>query len=129
MRALDSNILLRFITGDDSAQTSVARRFIADELTERDPGYVALPVLCEVVWALRRVYKFESKQVVEAVRLLMSAKQILVAEEVAVAAALESTGDFVDALIHELGRAAGCEETVTFDRHFARIQGVRLLSG
>lgn len=33
MRALDSNILLRYITQDDSAQTPVATHFVENQLT------------------------------------------------------------------------------------------------
>jgi predicted nucleic-acid-binding protein len=32
----------------------------------------------------------------------------------------------VDALIHHLGVAAGCDRTVTFDRRFGRMAGVTL---
>jgi predicted nucleic-acid-binding protein len=32
-----------------------------------------------------------------------------------------------DALIHEVGRARGCDRTVTFDPRFARAAGVDLL--
>lgn len=129
MRALDSSVLLRYLTEDDSAQTPLALDFVESELSIDDPGYVSLPVLCEVVWTLRRVYRFRADQVSGALRRLLEARQIIVAAEQPVRAALDSREDFVDALIHELGRGAGCSETVTFDRRFARVDGVRLLAG
>lgn len=52
-----------------------------------------------------------------------------VADSAVVEAALTAEGEIVDALIHELGRQAGCDETVTFDERFARLPGVRLLTG
>jgi predicted nucleic-acid-binding protein len=126
--AVDSNILLRYLTQDDSAQTPVAVEFVERWLTAETPGYVSVPVLCEVVWSLRRVYGFSTAAVVRAVRGLLDTAQIVVAEEEAVLAALETPEGFTDALIHALGRAAGCSETVTFDRGFARLEGVRLLT-
>lgn len=36
--------------------------------------------------------------------------------------------DFVDALVTELGRAAGCVHTVTFDRRAAQLKQMRLLA-
>jgi predicted nucleic-acid-binding protein len=127
MRALDSSILLRYLTEDDSAQTPIAIRFVESELSGEDPGYVSLPVLCETVWTLRRVYRFRAEEVADAIGQLLEAPQLVVAAEQPVRAALKSRGDFVDALIHEIGRAAGCSETVTFDRGFAHRAGVRLL--
>lgn len=129
MRALDSSIVLRYLTEDDSAQTPLAVRFVESELSIEDPGYISLPVLCEVVWTLRRVYRFRGGQVAGAIRQILETRQIIVAAEQPVRAALDTSEDFVDALIHENGRAAGCSETVTFDRSFARRKGVRLLTG
>jgi predicted nucleic-acid-binding protein len=129
MRALDSNVILRYLTEDDSAQTPVAVEFIEKTLTAEDPGFVSLPVLCEVVWSLRRVYGFPRDAIGNTVRMLLDTRQIAVVEEDAVLAALEAQDGFIDMLVHELGRAAGCSETVTFDQRFARIEGVRLLTG
>ena len=127
MRALDSSVLLRYLTQDDSRQTPVATAFVAS-LTPDDPGYVSLPVLCEIVWSLRRVYGVPPERVSDVVRGLLGAAEIVVADEPAVTAALEIKADFVDALIHAQGRVAGCRMTATFDRRFARVEGVELLT-
>lgn len=129
MRALDSNLLLRYITQDDSTQTPLATRYIETELTSEDRGYVSLPVFCEVIWSLRRVYGFSSIEVSAAVAILLRSAQLLIADEAVIARALQSDADLPDAIIHELGRQAGCSGTVTFDRRFARLAGVTLLSG
>jgi predicted nucleic-acid-binding protein len=121
--------LARYLTQDDSAQTPAAVEFVESSLTLESPGYISVPVLCEVVWSLRSVYGFSTATVERAVRGLLETAQIVVAEEEAVLAALETAGGFTDSLIHELGRAAGCIETVTFDQRFARVEGVRLLAG
>jgi predicted nucleic-acid-binding protein len=87
-------------------------------------------VLCETIWTLKGHYGAASRERVEhAVRGLIDSSRIVVAQEQVVLAALGSGGDLVDAIIHALGRAAGCSETVTFDRRFARLEGVRLLAG
>jgi len=127
MLALDSNVLLRFITEDDSAQTPVATAFLEREVTPEQPGYVSLPTLCEIAWSLHRLYGFSAAQVAEAIRAMLTSAQLRVEREDLVARALLASADFTDALIHELGRQAGCSETVTFDRRFARLPGVRLL--
>jgi predicted nucleic-acid-binding protein len=115
---------------DDPAQSARASAFLIDELTEKDPGFVPLPVLCEVIWTLKTQYGEEGRErIALVVKGLIESSNIVVAEERSVAAALDSPGDLMDRIIHELGRAAGCSETVTFDRRFARLEGVRLLEG
>ena len=127
MRALDTNVLLRFITQDHQEESAAATRFIEEELTFQDPGFVPLPVLCETVWTLRRVYRLSKESVSGVVEQLLSSADLRVEAHPAVRAALGSRGDLIDALIHELGRRAGCSETVTLDKAFASLPGVRLL--
>ena len=49
--AVDTNVLVRAVMGDDPAQTAVAAKVLMDaELIA-----IALPCLCELVWVLLRV--------------------------------------------------------------------------
>lgn len=128
MRALDTNVLLRHLLQDDPVQSPVATRFLSDELSEQEPGFVSIAVLCELIWTLRSAHGADAARIADVVERLLEAKQIVVAGEEVVFAALALRHDLADALVHELGRAAGCSETVTFDRRFARLEGVRLLS-
>ena len=50
--AVDTNVLVRAVVGDDVAQARVA----AKVLTDAKLVAVALPCLCEFVWVLRKVY-------------------------------------------------------------------------
>jgi predicted nucleic-acid-binding protein len=126
--ALDTNILIRFLTEDDLQQAEIAARLIEDKLSRDRPGYVSVVVLCELVWTLKRLYGFSESRVRAAVTLLIQLELLIFGEPAAVRAALGQPLDFTDALIHELGRNAGCSETVTFDRRFVRLPGVRLLA-
>ena len=53
---VDTNVLVRAAVGDDPDQ---ARR-ASDLLTQAELVAVALPSLCEFVWVLLRVYRFEA---------------------------------------------------------------------
>jgi len=126
MLALDSNVLLRFLTQDDSEQTPIVNDLVSMELSARNPGYISLPVLCETVWTLRRLYRFSPAAIEARLREMLETAELQIAEEAALVVALQRGRDLMD-LIHELGRRAGCTETLTFDRRFARLDGVRLL--
>jgi predicted nucleic-acid-binding protein len=127
--ALDSNILLRYVTQDDPVQRELATELIETGLSAENPGFVSLVALLETVWALRRGYGATPEVIADVVRRLVHAPPINLAEQPAIEAALAlDSRDLADAILHELGRAAGCSETLTFDRRFARLKGVRLLS-
>jgi predicted nucleic-acid-binding protein len=118
MIGLDTNVILRALTGDDPIRSSVAARILTDLSPER-PGYVNLVVLAELVWTLGRKHKADREAVFEAVESLLESRSIVVAEREVVVATLEHARterlDFADALIGSLNRHAGCRTTLTFD--------------
>ncbi len=118
MIGLDTNVVLRALTGDDPIRSPVAARILTDLSPER-PGYVNLVVLAEIAWTLGRKYKADREAVFDAVESLLESRSIVVAEREAVVATLEHARterlDFADALIGMLNRHAGCETTLTFD--------------
>jgi predicted nucleic-acid-binding protein len=112
MRAVDTNIVVRYLTGDDPAQ--FARAVGAMEGGET---FLGLTVLLETEWVLRSVYRYRSSRVVEALRSLAGLRTVTLEEEATVSIALlwlERGLDFADAL--HLARAQSCEAFVTFDR-------------
>jgi predicted nucleic-acid-binding protein len=127
--ALDTNVLLRYIMRDEPEQTATATLFIESNLSEDLPGYISLPVICELSWSLRKTYALPTDKLVEAVSALLEIKQFDVQEPEIVrqAIAKQPTG-IADMIIHLIGQANGCTKTVTFDKKFARLEGVELLA-
>jgi predicted nucleic-acid-binding protein len=127
---LDSNVLLRYLTADDPVQSPAARAVLAAR-TPADPAYISLVALVETAWSLRSAYGQDRAGVNRVVGALVAANAVVVQEREAVEAALAeataSGADFPDALIAVLGRRAGCDDTVTFDRRAAAIAGMRLI--
>ena len=128
MIALDTNILLRLVLRDDAAQASAALRLMEKSAAAGEAAFVSLITLVEFAWVLEDTYGVSKNAIVEAIAKLLNDRNIVVEQESAVSLALETDhGDFSDRLIHFVGEAAGCERTVTFDRRFARLEGVELL--
>lgn len=129
MIALDTNILLRYLVQDDAEQAAAAGRLIETELSSEEPGFVSLPVLCELAWALGAAYRRSRDDIAAAIGSFLEVMQLEVQEATMVARVLEAGGaDIADAIIHEVGRMHGCVRTLTFDRKFARMEGVELLT-
>ena len=116
MRAIDTNVVVRFLAGDDPDQSPLARALV-------DAGdlYVPLTVMLEAEWVLRSVYGHERQQVAVALRAFagLPGVSVEVPERLAVALDRAEAGmDFADAL--HLGGAEGCEAFLTFDRRFVK---------
>jgi predicted nucleic-acid-binding protein len=128
MIAIDTNVLARYFVHDDASQTEQAIHFIDGQLSEEDPGFVAVVTIVELDWVCRSAYGFAAGDVKDLIRKLLEARQIIVEQAEIVEAALNLDGDdLADALIHAAGQFAGCAKTVTFDRKFARMAGVERL--
>ena len=112
MRAIDTNVLVRYLTGDEPGQAARARAAI-------DAGnvFVSTSVLLESEWVLRSVYGSAGSEVAAALRAFSGLPGVSVENPALLIEALdlaEKGMDFADAL--HLGAAAGCETMLTFDR-------------
>ena len=132
MIGLDTNVLVRYFTEDDSTQARLAARLIENQLTSHAPGYVSCIVLVELVWVLLRSYQAPRATIVEIIEGLLSSPHIVIEHKSVARRALQvyrdSGGDFADSLIAQLNLDAGCESTITFDRAAAKLSGFRLLN-
>jgi predicted nucleic-acid-binding protein len=126
--AVDTNVLVRYLVQDDPGQGDLARRLLEDEATPETPGYVTVVAVLELDWVLRGSYGFSARVVADVIAELMTAPNLVFEHADAVENALASPhGDLADNLLHGVGAAQGCAKTVTFDRKFARLDGVELL--
>ena len=116
MRAVDTNVVVRFLTGDDAKQAAKARAVIG-----REAIFVPRTVLLETEWVLRQVYGHPAAEVIDALRALAGLPGLMLEDPTLTAKALEWAGqgmDFADAL--HLAASAGCEGFLTFDKALER---------
>ncbi|MFN4088041.1 MAG: type II toxin-antitoxin system VapC family toxin [Alphaproteobacteria bacterium] len=117
MRAIDTNVLIRFVTGDDGTQALRARALI-----EAGDIFVATTVLLECEWVLRSAYDFDPGRIAAAFRAFAGLPGVTLEDPRRIARALDWTErgmDFADAL--HLAGAEGCSAFLTFDRRLAEI--------
>jgi predicted nucleic acid-binding protein len=117
MLAVDTNIVVRYLTGDHPEQSERARRLVNDE-----DVFVASTVFLETEWVLRSTYGFSPARIVERLRAFAGLPQVMVEAPDALSLALDWVAagmDFADAL--HLAAAEPCDGFVTFDRRLGRI--------
>lgn len=120
MRALDSNVLLRYLINDDPRQAGISEGIIEECRRSEEPLFITVLVLCETVWVLDRIYRQSKTQILETIELLLTMDLLRFEHERSVRRAFDqfrqSRADFPDYLIGEIAAAAGCRDTVTFDK-------------
>jgi len=130
MIALDTNVLVRFLTQDDDAQFQVAADLI-EGCTRDVPGYVCREVMIELVWVLERAYKYSREEIADVLLSIVTASQLSVenAQDIASTVNLyrDEGYDFADLMIRQAAQRTESRILKTFDQKLARLDGVELL--
>jgi predicted nucleic-acid-binding protein len=122
---VDTNVLIRHLTGDPRAQARKATAFLeqADELLVPDL------IVAEVVYVLESFYEIERRRVAELVRAIIAFPAIIVVDEPLLLRALEvyevDRLDFAEAYLVASAEASGVERIASFDRSVDRIATVQ----
>ena len=131
MQTFDTNVLVRLVLGDDPGQAALAVRYWSDALRG---GGIFLPVvvLVELVWVLDQVARLDRPRIHSELVRLTNLEGVAVENTAIVGAAVglyaASSADFADCVILESARVAQALPVHSFDRRFARSEGVSLLS-
>jgi predicted nucleic-acid-binding protein len=126
MRAIDTNVLVRLITRDDSRQAASADAFI------EKGAWISVLALAEANWVLSTVYGLSRKDLGMAIEMLLNHKDVVLQDSEVVARSLElfrarPALGFSDCLILQLARKAGHHPLGTFDRNLSKIEGTQKL--
>jgi predicted nucleic-acid-binding protein len=116
MTAVDTNVLIRVLTGDDPRQDLAARTLLAS-----GPIWIAKTVLLETAWVLRSLYHLDDSAIRTALVKLLGLRNVQAEDGQAVATALRLAAhgiDFADAL-HLCSRPASAR-FASFDRTLVR---------
>ncbi len=127
MRAIDTNVLVRLVTGDDARQTAVAESFVS-----QGDVWVSQLVLVEMTWVLETSYGLTAQEIADSVQMLLDHKNLTIQEADTIEAALaryrrKPSLGFTDCLVLESARKAGHLPLGTFDRDLGRQDGGHLL--
>lgn len=124
MIAIDTNVVVRLIVGDDQAQTEKASK-----LLRRNEILITATVVLETEWVLRSVYKLAPEQIAASIGAIAGLENVEVENATALATALSAYVegmDFADAM--HITRSTQAEGFATFDealrKHVQRIGGL-----
>lgn len=115
-KALDTNIVVRFLFNDGSKEVPIAHDVFRRELVEISSG-----VILESEWVLRAIYKVKPDAICEAFEALLGLDTVFVHDEDVIAKAVHahrSGVEFADAF--HLYFAEKSDEFLTFDDDFQK---------
>ena len=126
LRAIDTNVLVRLITRDDSRQVNAAEAFVANG------AWLPHLALAEASWVLASAYDLPPRAIATAIAMLLNHRNLSLQDPEVIAAAVETFRQkpslgFSDCLFLEVARKAGHLPLGTFDRGLARLDAVTKL--
>jgi predicted nucleic acid-binding protein len=116
MIAVDTNVVIRLLTGDDPAQAERARA-----LFESETIFLPKTVILESEWVLRKLYRNGRSETLEALSALALLPNVRCEDEAAIFAAIACARagmDFADAL--HLTSAREAQRFASFDKKFVK---------
>ena len=120
MIAIDTNILVRYITQDDLQQAEAAENLLAIYNNKPQSIFINNIVLCEFIWVLEKGYKYTQQQISSTIRIILSTEEFAFEYHNVLWLALEEyelkNTDFSDSLISKLNYNLGYKQTFSFDK-------------
>ncbi len=122
MKGIDTNILVRFLVGDDELQAQKVYKLFKSVESDKNEVFVLLLVVLELIWVLESVYEIarsESKILDSISELLLM--QILKFEhqsalQQCIRFAYDNNYDLSDLLTAYSANEQGCTSVLTFDK-------------
>jgi predicted nucleic-acid-binding protein len=131
MKALDTNVLVRFLVKDDEHQADIVYKLLKKAEIDKDTFYVPLLVVLETIWVLESVYEISRPDILDSIHALVLMPILDFEAQSAILSFISSARnnkmDLPDLLIAHTTKSAGCECVLTFDKQAADYTLFKLL--
>ena len=132
MKALDTNVLVRFLVKDDPEQAQQVYNLFKQAENNQQRLFVPILVVLETIWVLQAVYGVDDKDILSVLNDLLLMPVLLFETQPVlhtfVAAATGNNFDLADLLIAHSARGLHCESVLTFDKKAAKFAGFELIN-
>ena len=124
MKAVDTNILVRFLVQDDEKQTATVNALLKAAETDKQPLFVSTVVVLELMWVLKSAYNVPRTDILHSLNELLSTAALKFQDQLAVrdfaTQAQNNNYDLSDLLIGQIAKNSECDTTLTFDKKAAK---------
>ena len=131
MKALDTNILVRFLVQDDVKQANKVIQLFTKAEQYNEPLFIPLLVVLEVIRVLQSAYNVSRQDIVLAISDLLQMQVFEFENQKTLRDFVNSANkysyDLSDILISQAALSATCETTLTFDKKASQFELFTLL--
>ena len=126
MKAIDTNILIRFLIGDDELQAKKVYTIFKNAESEKKALFVPLLVVLEMIWILESVYEISRSEILDAISDILLMPILKFDQQPALQQLVHSAQgnkyDLSDLLIAHSAAVNGCEAVITFDKKASKFK-------
>jgi predicted nucleic-acid-binding protein len=131
MKAIDTNVLVRFLVSDDERQAQTIYSIFKQAEADKVEFWVPLLVLLETLWVLESVYEISRKEIIDSMNELLLMPILKFENQVVIQrfvfSARETKIDLSDLLIAHSAKISGCESVLTFDKRASKSELFELI--
>ena len=131
MIGVDTNILVRFLVGDDTNQSQKVYQIFKKAESENSQLYVTILVVLELIWVLESAYDIKRDELLECLSQLILMPifdfQNLSAIQKFIQIAQVTNFDLSDLLIAYVSEDGGCKQVLTFDKKASKHKLFKLI--
>lgn len=124
MKGIDTNILIRFLTGDDEQQAKKVYKIFKSAETAKEEFFVPLLVVLELIWVLDAVYEISREEILNSISDLLLMPILRFENRSTIQQFIYSCRgtkyDLSDILIAHSAKSKGCDTIITFDKKASR---------
>jgi len=124
MKGVDTNILIRFLIGDDEVQAKKVYNIFKKVESDRNELFVPLLVVIELIWVLESVYEIPRSEILDSISELLLMPILKFEHQTAIQqftiAAQGNRYDLSDLLIVHSAKSQRCEIVLTFDKQASK---------
>lgn len=127
MKLVDSNIIIRFITKDDSKKAEICRQLIEREL-DSENLLLSDMAMAEIIWVLESVYKLKKDEIKEKIEAILNSKglnfqnKILLSEAIIIYSTYNI--DFIDAYQSVLMQQNDIDTVYSYDKDYDKLKNI-----
>ena len=126
---IDTNIFLRYLTGDDPSKYDNCREIFRKAIEGKIALATSGMVIAELVWTLLSYYKVAKAEVVEKISIIVSTENLYVPDKNIITDALvlysRKNIDYIDAYNAVFMKYHGLDEIYSYDRDFDAIEDIK----
>jgi predicted nucleic-acid-binding protein len=131
VKALDTNVLVRFLVKDDEHQSQLVYRIFKKAESEKKAFWVSLLVILEIIWVLDSVYEISRSEILDSLGELVLMPILKIEGQPVVQkfilSARKNSVDLSDVLIACTASMSGCDSVLTFDKKASKFELFELM--